>query len=106
MNSLEQVVAEQGIFGDAVLQAALEGVDLVGSFADVTAFSKEVLVDIRYSPGIKVKTSIPEKIRVKDETPLLSGLISVRGWRIVYPETTSSPHLPPLTSLRQARFNG
>ncbi len=61
MNALQQVVAEQGIFRDAVLQAALEAVDLVGSLTDIAAFSEEVLVDIRYSPGVKVKASIPRK---------------------------------------------
>ena len=54
-------MAEEGIFRDAVLQAALKALDLVGSLTDIAAFSKEVLVNIRYSPGVKVKAGIPGK---------------------------------------------
>jgi hypothetical protein len=39
-------VAEQRIFGDTALQAALEAVYLVGTLTDIAAFFEEVLVDI------------------------------------------------------------
>jgi hypothetical protein len=39
-------MAEQGIFGDAVLQAVLEAVYLVSSLANIATFFEEVLVYI------------------------------------------------------------
>ena len=45
-NSLEEIVAEERILGDAAGESPLEGVDVVDAFAGVRAFAEEVLVDV------------------------------------------------------------
>ncbi len=56
--ALQQVVTQDAIFGKAILQRALERVDVVDALADERTFAEQVLVDvgdgarIRINPGL------------------------------------------------------
>ena len=45
-NSLEEIVAEQSVFGHLAGQRGLKGVNIVNSLAGVGTFSKQILVDV------------------------------------------------------------
>ena len=55
----EQVVAQERVLGHAVLQRRLEGVDVVDALADVAAFVKEILVDVRDRRRVRIDADVP-----------------------------------------------
>jgi hypothetical protein len=56
-DSLEEVVAEESIFGDAAGESSLEGFDVVDAFAGVGSLAEEVLVDVRDGRRIGIDTA-------------------------------------------------
>ena len=46
VDSLEQIVAEHGGFGDAPRQSRLEGIDVIDALAGVGALAEQVLVHV------------------------------------------------------------
>jgi hypothetical protein len=56
-NALEEIVTEEGIFGDAAGECYLEGIDVVDAFTCVGALTEEVLVDVRDGRRIGIDTA-------------------------------------------------
>jgi hypothetical protein len=56
-DSLEKIVAKEGIFGDAAGECCLEGIDVVDAFAGIGSLAEEVLVDVRDGRGIGIDTA-------------------------------------------------
>jgi hypothetical protein len=56
-NALEEIVAKEGILGNAAGESCLEGIDVVDAFAGVGALTEEVLVDVRDGRRIGIDTA-------------------------------------------------
>jgi hypothetical protein len=56
-NSLEEIVAEESIFGDAAGESCLEGIDVVDTLAGIGSLTEEVLVDVRDGCRIGIDTA-------------------------------------------------
>ncbi len=54
VTTFQQIVAEDAVFGKAILERSLERIDLVDSLADEGAFTEQVLVDVGDGAGIGV----------------------------------------------------
>ena len=54
MDTLEEVMAENGIFGHAPGNAAMESMEVVNALADENSSTKQVLIDVRDSPAVNV----------------------------------------------------
>ena len=52
IDSFEQVVAEQGVLGNAAIQRRFEGVDVIDALAGIGAFVEQILIDVRNRRGI------------------------------------------------------
>src|SRR5207245_8484268 len=52
--TLEEVVAEQGVLRHPPLERALERVDVVDPLAGVRAFAEEVLIHVRHGGGVGI----------------------------------------------------
>ena len=68
MNPFKQIVAEQSILAHLACQAALESRDIINPFANVTAFAKQILINVRDSKGVQVKPGVPGKDLRKERT--------------------------------------
>src|SRR5580700_2526804 len=53
-DSLEKVMTQQRVLGNAPLQRRLENVDIVNALAAVRSFSKQVLVNVGDRKGIRI----------------------------------------------------
>ena len=56
-NSLEEIMAEQSIFGDTASESCLEGIDVVDALAGLGSLTEEVLIDVRDGRGIGIDTA-------------------------------------------------
>ena len=59
---LDEIVAEHAVFGDAALEAAFEGGDLVDALADEDAAAEQVLVDVGNGARIDVDRHVAGEI--------------------------------------------
>ncbi len=55
-NAFQKIVAENGIFRNAVVECALEGIDFVDALADERAFLEDILIDVRNREGIGIES--------------------------------------------------
>lgn len=53
--ALQQIVAEDGVFGDTLVQHSLKRVDVVNAFADIGAFVEQVLIDVGNRERVRIK---------------------------------------------------
>ena len=70
-DTLEQIVAEQGVFRHAALQGRLEGVDIIDALAGIRAFAKQVLIDVRHRRRVGIDAAGVRK-HVQKERALAS----------------------------------
>ena len=54
MATFDQVVAEDGVVGEAIGQRALEGIDVVDALADEGAFREGILVQVGNGTGLGI----------------------------------------------------
>ena len=54
MDTFEEVMAENGIFGHAPGNAAVESMKVVNALTDKNSRAKQVLIDVRDSPAVNV----------------------------------------------------
>ena len=54
VGSLEEIVAEQPVFRHPVRQRRFERVDIVNALADVAAFMKQILIDVRHGRCVRI----------------------------------------------------
>jgi hypothetical protein len=59
--ALEQVVAQERIFRDAILEGALECLHVVNALPDVAAFTEQILIHIGNRCGVRVESHVPRK---------------------------------------------
>ena len=58
MDALEQVMAEQPVFRDAVFQTLLKSIDIIDTFPDIVAFTKEILINVRDRACVQVNDRV------------------------------------------------
>ncbi len=59
IRALDQVVAQQRVFGEAAFQHRAHDVHFVNALAGETAFGKKVLIDVRNSARVNIETGFP-----------------------------------------------
>ncbi len=68
VQSLEQVVREQRVFGHAALERRRERVDVVQALAGEDAFLEQILIDVGDGGGVRVDAGVPG-IRPREQRP-------------------------------------
>ena len=58
VETFKEVVAEQRVFGNAVSQRHLEGVNIVETFARVAAFTEEVLINVGDGGRVRINARV------------------------------------------------
>ena len=56
VGAFDQIVAEQGVAGEAAVEDAMDGVDLVDAFAGEAAFAVEILIGVGDGAGVDVES--------------------------------------------------
>src|ERR1041385_9125305 len=56
-NSLQEVVAEDPVFGNTAMEGGFENVDVVNSFAAVGALPEEILINVRNDEGVRIHST-------------------------------------------------
>ena len=54
-HAFEQIVAQDGVFGNLLQQCAFKGIDVVDALADKRTFLEQVLIDVGNRKGIRVQ---------------------------------------------------
>jgi len=75
----EQIVAEQGVLGNAACQTATKGGTVHDPFSDVAPLPEEVLVQIGNRLGVKVQATVAGKKPRRIVLLTLVGLTRTRG---------------------------
>ena len=57
--ALEQVVAQERVLGHAAAERRFERVDVVDALADVAAFVKQILIDVRDGGRVRIDADVP-----------------------------------------------